>query len=230
MQRNRTSARLAYVEGWSSVILNTLLFALKYYAGIVTGSVAVIADAWHTLSDSLTSVVVIVGAKVSAKPADSEHPFGHGRAELVATITIGILLAVVGFNFLVEGVTRLRQHQGTDFGLLALVAVTVSVVSKEAMAEFAFWAARKTGSRALRADAWHHRSDAISSAIILAGLLFGRRFWWLDGVLGIIVALLILYTTFDILRDAVNKLLGEKPDARLETRIRELVTAVTTQP
>jgi cation diffusion facilitator family transporter len=230
VQPNRISPRLAYVEGWSSIILNTLLFVLKYYAGVVTGSVAVIADSWHTLSDSLTSVVVIVGAKVSAKPADSEHPFGHGRAELIAAVIIGILLAVVGFNFMVEALARLRQRQSADFGLLAVVVFAVSVVSKEAIAQFSFWAARKTGSRALRADAWHHRSDAIASAVILVGLLFGRRFWWLDGVMGIIVSLLILYTTFDILRDAVDKLLGEKPDAKLETRIRELVTAVTTQP
>jgi cation diffusion facilitator family transporter len=229
VQRNRKSTQLAYLEGWTSIILNSLLFLVKYYAGVVTGSVAVIADAWHTLSDSLTSMVVIVGARVSAKPADREHPFGHGRAELVATITIGILLAVVGFNFLVEGVTRLRRHAGADFGLLALVVFAVSTVSKEAIARFSFWAARQTGSRALRADGWHHRSDAIASAIILVGLLFGRQLWWLDGVLGIVVALLILYTTYDILKDAAGKLLGEKPDARLESRIREIVTAVTAQ-
>jgi cation diffusion facilitator family transporter len=229
VQQQRKSTRLSYVEGLSSIVLNTLLFALKYYAGIVTGSVAVIADAWHTLSDSLTSLVVIVGARVSAKPADREHPFGHGRAELVAAVTIGILLAVVGFNFLVEAVARLRNHQSADFGLMAVVVFSVSVVTKEAIARFSFWAAKRTGSRALRADGWHHRSDAIASAIILAGLLFGRRLWWLDGVLGIVVALLILYTTFDILKDAVNKLLGETPDAELEGRIREIISTVTTQ-
>jgi len=229
MRQKSAVNRLAYLEGWSSIVLNILLFGLKYYAGIVTGSVAVIADAWHTLSDSLTSMVVIVGTRVSARPADREHPFGHGRAELIAAVIIGILLAVVGFNFLVEGVSRLRRQEGVDFGLLALVAVGVSVVTKEAIAQFAFWIARKTGSQAVRADGWHHRSDAITSAIILAGLIFGRRLWWIDGVLGITVAGFILYTTYDILRDAVGRLLGEKPPPGLEKRIRELVAATTSR-
>jgi cation diffusion facilitator family transporter len=133
----------------------------------------------------------------------------------------------VGFNFLVESIARLRGHAGVDFGPLAVAVFAFSAVSKEAIARFSFWASRRTGSRSLRADGWHHRSDAVASAVILVGLLLGRRLWWLDGVLGIVVAGLILYTTYDILKDGVGRLLGEKPDAGLETRIRELVAATT---
>ena len=89
----------ASVEGWLSIIRNILLFGLKYWAGLATGSIAIIADAWHTLSDSLSSVIVIVGAKISKKPADEDHPFGHGRADLISAFIIGILLALGGVRF-----------------------------------------------------------------------------------------------------------------------------------
>jgi len=101
------SINLAYLEGIVSIFLNIILFALKYWVGVITGSIAIIADAWHTLSDSLTSLVVIIGAKVSSKPADKEHPFGHGRAESIASIIIGVLLFGVGLNFLFDAIQKL---------------------------------------------------------------------------------------------------------------------------
>jgi cation diffusion facilitator family transporter len=210
---------LAYTEGWISIVLNTLLFGLKYWAGIMTGSVAIIADAWHTLSDSITSVVVIAGAKASSKPADKEHPFGHGRAELIASIIISVLLAVVAFNFLVESINKLIHKQSVTFGLLAIIATLTSIILKEGLAIFSFWAGKKTNSASLKADAWHHQSDAISSLIILAGIFLQDFFWWIDGVLGIIVALLIFYTAFDILFKSINPLLGEKPGEELKEQV-----------
>lgn len=203
---------LKYLEGWLSIILNILLFILKYWAGIVTGSIAIIADAWHTLSDSLSSVVVLVGVKVSNKPADKEHPFGHGRAELIASIIIGIMLAVIAFNFVLESIEKLKGGESAVFGKIAIIATLISIVAKELMAQFAFWAGRKTKSVTLKADGWHHRSDAVSSVIILAGIFLGPYFWWIDGVMGIIVAIMIFYAAYEIIRDASNPLLGEEPD------------------
>lgn len=213
---------LAYLEGLLSIFVNLLLFGLKYWAGIVTGSVAIIADAWHTLSDSLTSIVVLIGTKVSTKPADRGHPFGHGRAELVASIIIGVLLAIVGFNFIVEGVTRLSHHKRAAFGTLAVVIMVISIIMKEGIAQFSFWAARKAASPVLKADGWHHRSDAVTSIIILVGLFFGKYFWWIDGVLGIIVALFILYAAYDILKESINPLLGEDVDKKVVAKIKEI--------
>jgi cation diffusion facilitator family transporter len=210
---------LAYTEGWVSIVLNTLLFAFKYWAGVVTGSVAIIADAWHTLSDSITSIVVIAGAKASSKPADKEHPFGHGRAELIASIIISVLLAVVAFNFLIESINKLIHKQSASFGLLAIVVFLASAVLKEGLAIFSFWAGKKTNSASLRADGWHHQSDAIASLVILAGIFLQSFFWWIDGVLGIIVALLILYTAIDILLKGANPLLGERPDEELKEKV-----------
>ncbi len=208
-----------YLEGWLSIGLNITLFIAKYWIGIVTGSVAIMADAWHTLSDSLTSVIVLVGTKLSAKDPDEEHPFGHGRAELIASIIIGVLLGIVAFNFLVESISKLSHRESASFSMVAVIIFLVSVVVKEGIAQFSLRVGKKFDSKALIADGWHHRSDAIASAIIVVGIFAGRYFWWIDGVMGIIVALLIFYATFDILKQAINPLIGEKPSEEIVKNI-----------
>ena len=218
----KDSNKLSYSEGWISIVVNVGLFALKYWAGIVTDSIAITADAWHTLSDSFTSVIVIIGIKISTKPADKEHPFGHGRAEWVASIIIGILLTLIAFNFFSESIQRLRSHESVQYGAIAIIVTVVSILMKEALAQYAIWAGKKTDSKAVKADAWHHRSDAVSSLIILIGIFFNRFFWWIDGILGIIVALLILYAAFDILKDSVSPILGKQPDGELVKQIKKL--------
>jgi cation diffusion facilitator family transporter len=211
--------RLASIEGWTAIALNVVLFVLKYIAGIMTGSVAIIADAWHTISDSFTSLVVLIGTRAARKPADSQHPFGHGRAELIAAIIIGMLLAMVGFNFIVEGIEKLQTKGTTTFAPFAVIIIAASVVVKEGMAQFSLWAFRKTGSKPLKADGWHHRSDAITSSLVLIGVLLSRKFWWIDGVMAFAVAVLILYAAYDILKDTINPLLGETPDKQLIEQI-----------
>ncbi len=111
---------IGYLEGTVSIIVNTLLFGLKYWVGIKTFSIAIIADAWHTLSDSLTSLVVIIGFKVSSKPADKKHPFGHGQAEIISSVIIGTLLALVGISFLIASIQKFINHQSASYGNLAI--------------------------------------------------------------------------------------------------------------
>ena len=135
--KNETK-KLSYIEGIGSIIINVILFILKYWVGIMTGSIAIIADAWHTLSDSLTSIVVILGAKISSKPADDNHPFGHGRAESVASIIIGVLLFIVGSNFLFDAIQKLKSKESAAFTMSAIVIFILSVIIKEAMAQFSF--------------------------------------------------------------------------------------------
>jgi cation diffusion facilitator family transporter len=215
----RKGPNLGMLEGWISVVLNTLLFGVKYWFGRASGSVSMTADAWHTLSDTLTSVVVIVGFFIMARPADKEHPFGHARAEGISAIVIGVLLAVVGGSFFLDSVRRLINFQAATFSVAAIVVFAGSIVVKEALAQFAFWAGRKINSRAVSADGWHHRSDAIASALIVAGALAGRSLWWIDGALGIGVSLLILWTAIEIVRGSASPLLGESVDAVTEQRI-----------
>ncbi len=215
--------RLAYYEGYISIVINLVLFLLKFLVGRKVNSVAMVADAWHTLSDCLTSIIVVVGFWIASRPADSRHAFGHGRSESIASIIIGTLLAVVGFNFLYESIVKLIQGQGMGFSRLAVIVFGVSAVMKEALAQFAFWTARKTGAGSLRADAWHHRSDAVASVLIVAGVLFSQKLWWLDGVLGIGVSLLILHASYDIIRSSASYLMGEAPSGEKVDRVHSQV-------
>jgi len=217
-------------EGWISIIGNTLLFVLKYWAGIVTGSLALIADAWHTMSDTISSVIVLIAGRVSRKPADDDHPFGHGRAEHIAAIIIGVLLAIVAFDFVVGAVEKFGTREKTIFGPIALIATIVSIISKEAMAQYAFWAARKVESSILKADGWHHRTDALSSVVILVGIFFGKYFWWTDAVLSFIVALMIGWASYEILSKEITSLLGESPKKELLLSIQETAQTTSLQP
>ena len=217
-------------EGWLSIFGNVFLFALKYWAGLVTGSVALIADAWHTLTDSVSSVIVLIGGKIAQKPADDDHPFGHGRAEHIAAIIIGVLLALVAFDFILESIDKFGTREKTVFGTVAWVVTIVSILVKELMAQYAFWGFRKTKSSILKADGWHHRTDALSSVVILIGIAVGKYFWWTDAVLGFIVAIMIGYASFEILSREIKALLGENPSEELLLSIRETVQTVSDMP
>ncbi len=224
--KNSKTQSLGFIEGWLSIIINTLLFVLKYWIGVKADSVAMKADAWHTLSDTFTSFVVLFGFWVSRRKPDEQHPFGHGRAEAIGAVVIGTMLFVVGATFLKESVHRLIVQQGLKFSSLAIIIFLVSVVIKEAIASFSIWAGKKIDSQSLIADGWHHRSDAIASGLIVVGVVLGRYFWWIDGVAGILVSLLIFYATYDILKIATNTLIGEKPQASLKKDLIKIVQTV----
>jgi cation diffusion facilitator family transporter len=221
------SSSLGFIEGWVSIFINTVLFGFKYWAGTITGSVAMVADAWHTISDSLTSAIVIIGFWMTSRPADSNHPFGHGRAESISSIIIATLLGVVGLNFFIESLSRIVSHQQLQFSLFAIIVFGVSAIFKEGLAQFSIWAGKKIGSDALKADGWHHRSDAIASIVIVIGALLGNSILWLDGILGIFVSILILWATYEILKNSVNILLGQQPDKQLINEIKELIQSVS---
>ncbi len=205
----------AYLSAWLSIATNLVLFLLKLWVGLLTNSVAIIADAWHTLSDSISSIIILVGIKISEKKANKKYPFGFGRVDIIASIILGILLSVVGFEFMIKGIKSLLNKDVANFGWLAIVVTIISILVKEAMAQFSFWSAKKTGKKSLKADAWHHRSDALSSLLILIGIFISKYFWWIDGLLGIILALIIFYTAFEILKDNILSFLGESPDDKL---------------
>jgi cation diffusion facilitator family transporter len=221
---NTGSTRLVNFEGWLSILINSLLFVLKYWAGLVTGSLALIADAWHTLSDSISSIVLLLGMKYSQKPADKDHPFGHGRSELVVSLLIGALLAFVAFYFASEGIAKLRDRVGTSYGTLAIVVTIISILAKEGLAQVAFFIGKRTGSISVSADGWHHRSDALSSIIVLVGIFIAKYYWWIDGVLSILVALLILYSGIKVITDSARLILGEVPSDELVQKVMEIVS------
>lgn len=216
LSHNRLGRRVA----WISLGVNLFLFIIKFWAGKLSNSVALIADAWHTLSDSISSIIVLYGLKLSALPADREHPFGHGRAELVASVILGVILFVIGFNFLFEAIEKFRTQSQTDFGIVAIVATVISIIVKELVARYSINVGTKTASNSLKADGQHHRSDALSSVVILAGIFLGSYFWWIDSLLGLLVSIFIFRTAYIILKNTISSLLGEKPNAELIKRIK----------
>jgi cation diffusion facilitator family transporter len=221
--------QMGYLEGTTSIIVNTALFGVKIWIGAMLGSISMIADAWHTLSDTLTSIVVIVGFMISSKPADDAHPYGHGRFESIAATIIGTLLAVVGFSFLFESIQRLIYFKATQFNLLGIIIFLVSAFLKEALAQFSFFLGQKANSLTLTADGWHHRSDAIASGLIVVGALLGNILWWIDGVMGIAVSLLILWAAFEIILENTNLMIGERLTPEIQEKITSLVSAISAQ-
>lgn len=218
--------KAGYQEGIISVISNSALFGLKLWAGIVTGSIALTADAWHTLSDSISSIIIIIGVRLSSKKADKDHPFGHGRWEQIVAIFVGFFLAIIAFEFCKDAIMRFKGRESVHFGTIAIVVTIISIVVKEALAQYAFYIGKKTGNLSVKADGWHHRTDALSSVVVLIGILFAGKIWWIDGALGIAVALLLFYASYEIIMESVNKLLGEEPEGELIDQVKEIINSV----
>ena len=224
---NRKKAQV--FEGVLSLIVNTVLFAAKLWVGVVSGSVALIADAWHTISDSLSSLFVIIAARLASKKADKEHPFGHGRWELVSAIIIACLLGFIGYEFLADSIDRFQNRESVSYGMLALAITIVSVVIKESLAQVAFYIGRKTNNPVVTADGWHHRTDSLSSVVILIGIIITRFFsglWWMDSILGMLCALLIFFAAFQIMKETIAKILGEEPSQELIEQINSEIAKI----
>jgi cation diffusion facilitator family transporter len=220
-------AKYGYIEGLIAIVANAALFALKYWVGVMSGSVALLADAWHTLSDSISSALLIAGIRLSVRKPDKKHPFGHGRWEQITAIFIGFILGIIAWDFMMNSIHKFQAHEAANFGTPAIIVTIISILAKEGMAQFAFFVARKTDNTAVRADGWHHRSDALSSIALLIGLMFHNRFWWIDSVLGMVIALMLFYTTFEIVRDAISKILGEEPTEELIGEVKRIVDSST---
>lgn len=214
---------IGYRAAGISIAVNLALFLLKIWAALVSGSIALMADAWHTLTDSLSSLVVIAGLALSSKKADSRHPFGHGRWEPIAAVFIGFLLAVIGYDFLRESIVHFRRGETASFGPLAIIVTALAIISKELLARYSFHVAEKTGNLSIKADGWHHRSDALSSILVLVGILLADFFWWIDSALGLLLSLMIFYAAYQIVMESASRLLGEEPDAELLQKIKELI-------
>lgn len=200
-----------------SIVVNVALFALKFALGLIAGSVAIVADAVHTLTDCGTSVVVLIGFKISSKPSDAEHPFGHGRMEAVSALVVSVLLFLAGAELLKEAVARLfKPDTLTPVKAWVLVALGLTLVAKEAMARFTFALGKRIDSDSLRADAIHHRSDAISTVLVIAALVFERfGIRHADAVGGLLVSLFVIHAAYTIARGTIDSLLGKAPTPEL---------------
>ncbi len=213
-------ARYGFFQGAISILGNIALAVLKFILGWITNSIALMADAFHTGSDVLTSLVVVIGFWTAKKPADMEHPYGHGRIEPIATLIISLLLIWVGIEFARASYGRLREPHIVKWSAIAFCLMIFSAVAKEWMARFALAIGKLIQSDMLKGDAWHHRSDAIASALVAFSMIatsIGYR--RIDSFFGIGVAILIMYTGFDLLRSMVSVLMGKAPSQDVIDRI-----------
>lgn len=207
-----------------SILWNILLSAFKLFAGIFAHSGAMISDAVHSLSDVLSTLVVIAGVKLAGREADADHPYGHERLECVAALLLSVLLFATGLGIGLSGGIQLFFGQPPFIpGLLALIAALVSIAVKEAMYWYTRSAAKRLNSSALMADAWHHRSDALSSVGSFAGILGARLgFPLLDPLASVVICLFILKASVSIFQDAVGKMTDHACDAGTASAIRAL--------
>ena len=212
-----------------TIFMNAALVVFKLLAGIFGKSYALISDAIHSASDVFSTVIVIIGVKVSAKKADKNHPFGHERFECVAAILLAVVLFATGVGVGYSGVKNIVTGDYKNFAVpkvIALVAAAVSIVVKEGMFWYTRAAAKKINSSALKADAWHHRSDALSSVGSLVGVIGGMcGVKILDSIACIVICLLILKAAVQIFWDAVKKMTDEACDDKTENEIREFISS-----
>jgi cation diffusion facilitator family transporter len=218
---------IGYLEAWISIVGNIFLFAFKFYFGLWLNSIALVADAFHSLSDVLTSIVVLIGFKIGAMPPDKEHPFGHGRVEQIASLVIAMLLLVVAFDMGKISFERLISPQVVKSSSWVVFFLILSAVFKEWMARFSAFLGKKINSQSLIADAWHHRSDAIATALVAAGLvLAGFGILRVDGLFGVGVSLLLLWVVYDLTKSSSSFLLGEAPAKEVEGLIEKTVSSL----
>ena len=214
--------------------VNALLIVLKFIAGIFGKSSAMIADAVHSLSDFITDLIVLVFVKIAGKPRDKGHDYGHGKFETFATMIIGIILAVAGIGLMINGIELvLKSIKGQTLEqptMLALIIALISIISKEWLYHFTIKTGKDVNSQAVEANAWHHRSDALSSGGTLfgvAGAMFLEPHWRiLDPLAAIVVSLFIIKSGYDIFKPAVNELLESSLPEDQEKEIRKIVECV----
>ncbi len=211
----KVRARYGALEGWASIVINTALFAIKIVVGVSIGSVSLIADAVHTLADSVTSAVIIIGFKMAGKPSDREHPFGHGRMEPVATLVVAVLLVVSAVELLEKSADSIIHPSPCHASLGIILLIAGTMIVKELMALFSYELGAMIDSKALKADALHHRSDVMATGLVVVALIAARLgYYRVDGAMGIFVSLIILYSAYSIAKEAINPLLGEAPSRK----------------
>lgn len=205
----------------TGTIVNALLIALKFIAGVFGRSSALVADAVHSLSDFVTDMIVLIFVKIAGKPCDKTHDYGHGKYETFATMIIGMILLLAGIGLMVSGIHHIIDGLNGQIlprpGMIALIIAVISIISKEWLYRLTAGVGLRVKSQAVIANAWHHRSDAISSAGTLAGvagaMFLGDRWHILDPVAAVVVSIFIIKSGYDIMKPSVNELLeGSLPE------------------
>jgi len=222
-----TVRKIAERVSYITIAVNCILSVFKLIAGFLAHSGAMISDAVHSASDVFSTIIVIIGVRLSTKESDKEHPYGHERLECVAAIVLAMILFITGLSIGSQAITIIVSGEYQDLqapGLLALIAAVMSIVVKEAMYWYTRFYAKKIDSGAMMADAWHHRSDALSSVgafIGIGGAMLG--FPVMDAIASLIIFVFIMKAAYDIFMDAMQKMVDHSCDEETEQQIRRCV-------
>ena len=210
-----------------SIVVNVLLSAIKFVVGVIANSGAMISDAIHSVSDVFSTIIVMIGANAAAKDPDQEHPYGHDRMECIAAIVLAIVLFITGIGVGITGVKKIFGGNYGDLavpGALALVAAVISIVVKEGMFWYTRFYGKKVDSTALLADAWHHRSDALSSVGSFIGILGARLgFPICDPLASVVICLFIVKAAYNICKEALDKMVDKSCDDETERKMSDLI-------
>ncbi len=201
----------------ANIILNLSISGVKLTLALLIGSLALLSDSIHTLTDAVSSVAVFMGLKVSAKPPDSQHPYGHGKAEQVAVLVVGVILIMTALTFISEGIMRIVDSPAPlDVGMSIIAIVLFTAGVKGIMGALSDRVGKSTGSDSLRVDAWHHFSDSITTVVVVLALFgSGKGFAILDPLVALIIAGLLLYLGLKYIKKAADNLMGMAPDDEL---------------
>lgn len=209
-----------YLGGFIGIIANTLLFAGKLSVGLYINSIAVMADAINNLTDAASSIITLVGFKITNKPADREHPFGHGRIEYISALIVSFLVIMVGFEFIKSSIERVMNPEIVAFSWLTFILLSFSIVLKIWLSFFNRKIGRTIGSKAMEATAMDSLSDVITTSVVLVSLVLSIWITFpIDGYIGIAVALFIMYSGFNLTKETLNPLLGDAPDVEFVSEI-----------
>lgn len=230
----RKNARSIIVATWVGIIVNIILTILKAFGGFISGSRALIADALHSASDIVGSIVILFAIRISVKPPDDEHPYGHGKAENIASIIIAFLLIAVGIEISISSIKVFFGEKPVAPGLLALIVIILSILIKEALFHYKYYLGKKYNSSALVSEAWHHRSDSLSSLAALIGIgaaILGERYnmpllVYGDAVAGIAVSLIVIKVGYGLAKDASNIMMEKVLDKREVQTYKETVKSI----
>lgn len=220
----RVRERYGILAGGTGIVLNVCLFGAKFIAGLFTASIAVTADAFNNLSDAGSSIVTLLGFKLAGMPPDKEHPFGHGRIEYLSGLVVSLAILVVGVELLKSSILKIFRPEPVEFQVFSFVILFISVLTKLWMCHFNRTLSKRIHSSAMSATAMDSLTDAVATSAVILGLLAGHLFQLqIDGWVGVLVALFILYTGFCTAKDSLSPLLGQAPDKAFVQHISDTV-------
>lgn len=220
----KVRGKYIFLGGLVGILSNFLLFIIKLSVGLITSSIAIIADAFNNLSDAGSSIITIVGFKLSDKPADAEHPFGHGRIEYISALIVSFMVMLVGFQFVKSSLERIFNPIDIKFETIPFILLLISIFIKLWLSHFNKFVGNKIDSSALKAASADALGDVFTSSCVAISFLASKfTSFPIDGYLGTLVALFILYSGFSLTKETLNPLLGEAPDPELVKKIQDMV-------